>query len=121
MMMMMEMINVSFMMSFKDLCLILMGLKWITMRKETDKHKIGGIYQIKLNLFDEYSFKVRVTDKILVNLNEMDDGDFYGVGYNKADYLSHSYNIKNPSHMRYLYKFEIVEVNYNRLKEIGVI
>lgn len=106
----------AFMMSTHDLFLIYMGLKWITMRRITDKHKIGGVYQVKLNLFDDYSFKVKILSKTVVDLNEMDEADFNGVGYKMRDYLSHPYNVKNPSSMRVKYEFEVVEVNDKRLK-----
>ena len=108
-------------MSLEDLKLILMGLKWMTMRKISDKHKIGGVYQVKLNLFDEYSFKVRILDKLLVNLDEMDEAEFNGIGYDKSSYLSHPYNINNPSSQRVKYVFEIVEINEARLKELNLL
>ena len=110
-----------FMMSKEDLFLIYKGLKTITMRKVTDRHKEGRVYQVKLNLFDDYSFKIRILSREVVDLNEMDDDDFVGVGYSKEEYLTHSYNTKNNSTERIKYVFEVVEVNDDRLKEIGII
>lgn len=110
----------AFMMALNDLFLIYNGLKWITMRRVTDKHKIGSIYQIKLNLFDDYSFKVKIISKEIVNLNEMGESDFKGIDYPKEEYLSHPYNINNPSPMRVKYEFKIVEVNNTRLNELNI-
>ena len=108
------------MMSVMDLFLIYNGLKWVTMRRVTDKHKMGGVYQLKLNLFDDYSFKVKILSKEVVDLKEMDEDDFMGVGYSMDEYLSHPYNLKNPSSMRVKYEFEIIEVNNERLNELNI-
>ena len=106
------------MVSKLDMSLIYIGYKWVTMRPTTDRHKIGSTYQVKLNLFDKYAFRVKILSKELINIDDMDDADFIGIDYSKEEYLKHSYNTKNPSPLRYKYTFEIVETDFKRLNEI---
>lgn len=110
-----------YMMSIKDLFLIYIGVKYATMRPTTDRHKVGGIYQIKLNLFDKYSFKVKILSKELINLDDLAAHDLDGIGYSKEEYLKQPYNLKNASKMRYKYTFKLVETDAARLKELNIL
>ena len=87
-----------FLMSEDDLKLILMGLKWYTMRGLRDNgvyFKLHSLQWLKLSLFDEGVIRVKITSREFVDLNEMSVSDFNGVGYSREEYLSQSYNQKN--------------------------
>ena len=110
-----------FLMDEDDIKFILMGLKWMTMRGVREDgvyFKLNSKQYLKLNLFGDWFVRVQITNREFVNLDEMDDDDFMGVGYSKEDYLSHPYNTSNPSPMRVKYEFEIVEINENKIREL---
>ena len=85
--------------------------------------KIGSIQMIKKGLFDSnYCFKVVITNKTIVNINDLKLNDFKALGYsNKQEYLKEPFNVNNNSPLRVKYDFKVVEVNKTRLKELNII
>ena len=77
--------------------LIYIGHKYATMRKTSDRHKVGGVYQVKLNLFDDWAFKVKVISKEYVNLDSCSPEALEGIGYSLEEYLAQPYNLASYS------------------------
>ena len=116
-----------FSMQFNEIIAMLFFIKKATLRPYKGSLKgsfrIGSIQRIKIGLFDkQYCFKVVITNKTVINLDNYTDADFIELGYqSKAEYMKQKYNLNNPSNLRIRYDFEIIEINKQRLKELNIL
>lgn len=98
-----------FSMTWHNILMILLGIKTATLRPISNNFKEGSTQTIKTGMFNPYYyFKVEITKKELININELTPQDFQQLGYaSKEEYLQEPFNKKNPSNLRIRYTFKV--------------
>ena len=112
-----------FLMTKKNIIDIYNGDKTITLRplKDSGKgyFKVGSVQRCKLNFFDDYFLKVKILERYFISIDDLTAEHINDLGYaSKEEYLDEKFNRNNDSVERVLYKFQVVEVNKIKMKEL---